>query len=299
MEYSIRHWRQEQPGARRVEAGEGYGLALILQGTAHFFWQGQSRCCGTEDLVLMKPGAAATLQYPGGRCPLELLWVQLSPGALAALSDAETDLEAGFNVVPFSHAVVRANSEMLMLIKSLARRINALPAEQAEYGAALFEEGLLKMFVVLVLRACILTERHSAPASRRHLMMDEVFRYIHLHIAEELTLDQLARAFYVDRCHLAREFKRRTGQTVHSYIVKTKLDLCCRYIEQGRPITEVYRLGGFGGYNHFFRAFKREYGMTPKQYYRTTRPDARARGQQGPDAAACTKSPPQLKSAPK
>ena len=34
-----------------------------------------------------------------------------------------------------------------------------------------------------------------------------------------------------------------------------------------KPIKEVYALGGFGGYNHFFRAFKKEYGMTPKEYY--------------------------------
>ena len=45
--------------------------------------------------------------------------------------------------------------------------------------------------------------------------------------------------------------------------------------KQGLPITEVYKTSGFGGYNHFFRAFKKEYGMTPKEYFHTTRQDAR------------------------
>jgi len=107
-------------------------------------------------------------------------------------------------------------------------------------------------------------------------MMDELFVYIRTHITEEITLAQLEQVFYISRFHIAREFKRQTGQTLHSYIVKTKLDLCCHYIEQGRPITEVYRLGGFGGYNHFFRAFKQEYGMTPKQYFRSVQKDAHA-----------------------
>ena len=60
-----------------------------------------------------------------------------------------------------------------------------------------------------------------------------------------------------------------------SYIVKARLDRCCTLIEQGLPITEVYKTSGFGGYNHFFRAFKKEYGMTPKEYFHTTRQDAR------------------------
>ena len=61
--------------------------------------------------------------------------------------------------------------------------------------------------------------------------------------------------------------KKLTGETPHSYIVKSRLDLCRHYIEQGKSIREVYALGGFGGYNHFFRAFKKEYGVTPMQYY--------------------------------
>ena len=53
------------------------------------------------------------------------------------------------------------------------------------------------------------------------------------------------------------------------------MDRCRTLIEQGLPITEVYKTSGFGGYNHFFRAFKKEYGMTPKEYFHTTRQDAR------------------------
>jgi len=90
-----------------------------------------------------------------------------------------------------------------------------------------------------------------------------------------MTLERLEKEFFVSREHIAREFKRQTGQTVHRYIVKARLDRCCTLIEQGLPITEVYKTSGFGGYNHFFRAFKKEYGMTPKEYFHTTRQDAR------------------------
>ena len=144
-----------------------------------------------------------------------------------------------------------------------------------KFGAAAFEHGILQMFVVLALRACIHAEFHTASVSRHHLMLDEVFLFIQSHLTEDLTLERLEKEFFVSREHIAREFKRQTGQTVHRYIVKARLDRCCALIEQGLPITEVYKTSGFGGYNHFFRAFKKEYGMTPKEYFSTTRQDAR------------------------
>jgi AraC-like DNA-binding protein len=35
----------------------------------------------------------------------------------------------------------------------------------------------------------------------------------------------------------------------------------------GAPIINVYGQCGFGDYSNFFRAFKSEYGVTPKQFY--------------------------------
>ena len=75
------------------------------------------------------------------------------------------------------------------------------------------------MCVVLALRACIHAEFHTASVSRHHLMLDEVFLFIQAHLTEELTLERLEKEFFVSREHIAREFKRQTGQTVHRYIV--------------------------------------------------------------------------------
>lgn len=178
-------------------------------------------------------------------------------------------------MVPFRQVAVRPDSQIYMLLKNLARKLLMLPQERTQFGAAVFEHGILQMFVVLALRACIHAEFHTASVSRHHLMLDEVFLFIQAHLTEELTLERLEKEFFVSREHIAREFKRQTGQTVHRYIVKARLDRCCTLIEQGLPITEVYKTSGFGGYNHFFRAFKKEYGMTPKEYFQTTRQDAR------------------------
>nr|WP_243424126.1 AraC family transcriptional regulator [Gemmiger formicilis] len=92
--------------------------------------------------------------------------------------------------------------------------------------------------------------------------------YIGTHLTEDLSLEALEKRFSVSRRHIQRRFKAATGLTVHEYIIRMKLERCKPYILQGLPISQVYRLTGFGGYNHFFRAFRKEFGMPPKEYYR-------------------------------
>lgn len=275
LNYTAARYLFEHSTVREFFSGSYYNLFLVMRGAGVFRCGDATLPAQQQNLIIFKPGESGRLEFAGTHGPMELIRVQLSPEALADLSDETTNLEACFNVVPFRQVSVRPDSEIYMLLKNLARKIVLLPNETSQFGASLFEHGILQMFVVLALRACIHAESHTATVSRHHLMLDEVFLYIQAHLTEELTLERLEKEFFVSHEHIAREFKRQTGQTVHRYIVKARLDRCCSLIEQGLPLTEVYKMSGFGGYNHFFRAFKKEYGMTPSEYFRTTKKDAR------------------------
>lgn len=260
---------------KEYSSGDNYDLYLVLSGAAIFRCGNANLSATSDTLIIFKPNEKGILLFQEGPAPLEVMRVSLSIEGLKTLSDDKTDLVAAFDIVPFKQIAVHPDREIYMLLKNLARKLYSLSCEQGRFGAEIFEKGILQMFVVLVVRACIQAENHKSKASRHHMMLDEIFLYIQAHLDEEITLQQLEEHFYISHEHIAREFKKQTGQTIHAFIVKSKLDRCCRLIEQGFPITEVYMTAGFGGYNHFFRAFKKEYGMTPKQYYQTTKEEAR------------------------
>jgi len=93
-----------------------------------------------------------------------------------------------------------------------------------------------------------------------------VLSYINEHYSENLTLDDLANKFFISKYHLSREFQRLVGTSVHRYIVQKRLVMAKQMLSAGRPSSEVYQNCGFGDYSNFYRAFKAEYQISPKDY---------------------------------
>lgn len=93
-----------------------------------------------------------------------------------------------------------------------------------------------------------------------------VLGYINDHYSEDLTLDHLANRFFISKYHLSREFQRLVGTSVHRYIVQKRLVMAKQMLSQGMPSSEVYQHCGFGDYSNFYRAFKAEYEISPKDF---------------------------------
>ena len=66
--------------------------------------------------------------------------------------------------------------------------------------------------------------------------------------------------------NIAHLFKEKYGLPIHQYIIKKRLSLCKDALLNNEEITEICLLCGFSDYSSFYRAFKKEYGLSPKQY---------------------------------
>ncbi len=93
-----------------------------------------------------------------------------------------------------------------------------------------------------------------------------VFEYINANITEDLTLEQIAEHFFVSKYYVSHIFKDASGISLHQYVIKKRLNACRSAIAAGEPITLVAEKFGFSDYTAFYRAFKKEYGVSPKDY---------------------------------
>ncbi|SIS68563.1 AraC family transcriptional regulator [Belliella pelovolcani] len=94
-----------------------------------------------------------------------------------------------------------------------------------------------------------------------------VVEYIKNNIREELNLDVLSQKACMSKPHFSRSFKQELGLSPMEFVLKERLSLAKNYLRMANyQIQEVCYMAGFNNITYFIRAFKSEFGMTPKVY---------------------------------
>ena len=102
--------------------------------------------------------------------------------------------------------------------------------------------------------------------SKDERLQSNLVRYIEEHIAENLSLDVLSEKFFVSKYHISHIFTENTGESLHRYVVRKRLTIIKDAIINGEPAAKAAARYGFSDYSVFYRAFVREYGMSPQKY---------------------------------
>ncbi len=99
-------------------------------------------------------------------------------------------------------------------------------------------------------------------------LMKRVMKAIEQHIFDHtLSVETLAQAVGISRVHLNRKLKELTNQTTTDFIKNIRLKRAAELLSQKKhSIAEVADMVGFQNANNFSTAFRKLYGVSPREY---------------------------------
>jgi AraC family transcriptional regulator len=120
----------------------------------------------------------------------------------------------------------------------------------------------------LARRHCVRPAPAPAPASPRLGLTDRqltaVRELIEARLAEPLPLRDLAAAAGLGVSQFGRQFKARTGQSPHQFLIQLRVDEACRLLRRSPlPIAAVAARCGFSHQEHLTRVLRAHLGATP------------------------------------
>ncbi len=100
-------------------------------------------------------------------------------------------------------------------------------------------------------------------------LVRKVMAFIHEHYSEAISRDQLSSYAGVSERHLNRCFLQETGLSPVSYLNRYRIQKAKSLLKEGdRSVTEIMAAVGFSDSSHFTHVFRRETGVSPREYQR-------------------------------
>lgn len=150
-------------------------------------------------------------------------------------------------------------------------------AQAVDYRAAIklhavdFLEKPLTIEEISEALSCATNALHSKFANEKPVSraISDIMRYMQLHYAENLSIEQLAGIAYFTPNYLSSLFKRETGQTIGQYLSRLRIQAACHLLRQSHESVQIIgEKVGYRDVRHFSKVFCREMGVTPSEYRR-------------------------------
>lgn len=92
-------------------------------------------------------------------------------------------------------------------------------------------------------------------------------KYISMNFANNIKVSDIASHLNINRSYLYKIFKKITGISIEEYIVSVKINEARRLLDETNlSIDEITSIIGYCSSAAFYKAFKQQTGLTPKQY---------------------------------
>lgn len=191
-----------------------------------------------------------------------------SPEFVEGLSTPQTDLLECFYFRPFKTPwILPISCQDAAEYSLLLDKIIQLKKENGNYGSELNARLLLGEFLLKVNQNYRNYHKITMlDITAQYRQIYQIINFIHQNYAENLNLDIMSKAFYINKFYLCNIFKKVTGTSPNQYLIRCRIIKAKELLLQGFSVESVCMMTGYNSLPHFSRSFKSQTGISPKKY---------------------------------
>ncbi len=230
-----------------------FEILYVISGSGKYIVEGAEYKVCPRTLMLIRPLAYHHLVLDKS-CVYERFLIHfpksaLSPDALKLLENMTSSNEESGNYYP-----PRALGNAAISVFDRFDFASGLPETEKDA----YTRNLLSELIILL----------SAAGGEKMVQNEDelgarVIRYLNGNIERDISLDKLAKRFFVSKYYLCRAFKKHNGVSVHGYINYKRIMYAKQLIESGESASGAAYKVGFGDYSAFYRAYVKIVGRSP------------------------------------
>ena len=94
----------------------------------------------------------------------------------------------------------------------------------------------------------------------------DMLNYIHDHLYETISMDELSRRFFYDKSYLMRKFKKALGMTIGYYDNAMRIYNSLSSYQTGDSVLKIALFHGFHSIEYYSEVFRSMMGVSPRTY---------------------------------
>jgi AraC-like DNA-binding protein len=239
-----------------------YVIGFIEKGKRHLICNQQEYLLDVGDMTIFNPGEPHTCEQVDGK-PMDYRCLNIKPEVMQRVIH---DI-LGKETLPRFSPTVDFHSEMVDSLREIHEMISDdqrdLKKEEAFF---LFIEQLIREHSDTV-QATFLPQADAT--------ITKVSDYLQAYYNKPISLNELSTLVGLSKYHLIRTFTRQMGISPYNYLETIRIVKAKSLLENGMPVMEVAFQTGFNDQSHFTNYFKKQIGLTPKQYSKIFKDEAK------------------------
>lgn len=149
-------------------------------------------------------------------------------------------------------------------------RLFVMALEESTMKAPGWETALAGSSMILMVQIARVaaSDANANVQLERTDLLTGILSYVENNLAEKITLEDVANRFFVSASTVTHLFNKKMNTSFYQYVLRYRLWKAKNLILEGMPMEKVAAQVGFNDYSAFYRAFKQELNMSPRQYYK-------------------------------